>query len=144
MRTLRVEKLIYAALEATVTSFRTGRALAEIPVLRMLSMSRDEVSARSSAFVEKFRQRLPGSSLLGLSDGMSVVGGGSCPESRLPTRLITVQSDRHSANEVESSLRLQDPPIILRIEENRVLIDLRTVFPDQEEPLLAGLCRALQ
>lgn len=144
MRTFRVEKLIYGALEATIVSFRTGKAMEEIPVLRMLSMSRDDISARSDAFLEKLRSSLLGGSRLSLIDGMSVVGGGSCPESQLPTRLITVESEKRSANQLEQSLRVQDPAIILRIEEDRAIIDLRTVFPFQEEILLTGLRRALE
>ncbi|NWG12896.1 MAG: L-seryl-tRNA(Sec) selenium transferase [Acidobacteria bacterium] len=144
MRTFRVEKLIYGALQATLASYRTGRAMEEIPVLRMLSMSRDEIAARSDAFIEKLGPCLPADSSLEIVDGISVVGGGSCPESQLPTRLITVRSGKTSAGRLEQSLRSQDPPIILRIEEDRAVIDLRTVFTHQEETLLAGLRRVLE
>ncbi len=143
MRAFRVEKLIYGALEATLMSYRTGRAMAEIPVLRMLSMSRDEISTRAEALHEKLRSSLTGIHRISVIDGKSVVGGGSCPESQLPTRLIALESDEHSASQLERALRSQDPPIILRIEEDRALIDLRTVFPHQEESLFAGLRRAL-
>jgi L-seryl-tRNA(Ser) seleniumtransferase len=78
-----------------------------------------------------------------LKQGSSVVGGGSCPECRLPTTLIALETDRLSPNAIESRLRAQDPPIILRLEEDRLLIDLRTVFPAQERALAEGLRNAV-
>lgn len=143
MRTYRVEKLIYGALEATLASYRTGRATVEIPVLRMISMSREEIRVRARAFVRRARKRLSQGVRLELIEGNSVVGGGSCPESSLPTFLIALVSDKHKANTLESRLRLQDPPVIPRVEEDRTLIDLRTVFPAQESALLDALCQAL-
>jgi len=79
-----------------------------------------------------------------LVGGSSVVGGGSCPECRLPTTLITLDARHVSPNTIESRLRSQDPPIILRLEEDKILIDLRTVFPSQEQALLDGLVQAIR
>ena len=143
-RTFRVEKLVLGALEATLSSYRTGRAMAEIPVLRMITMAAGEGSARAAAFLEKSGTRLPEGSRLEMLDGSSVVGGGSCPDVQLPTKLIAVESDRLSADELEGRLRSHLPPVILRIDEDRALIDLRTVFPDQEDALLDALSTALR
>jgi len=144
MRACRVEKLIYGALEATLASYRAGRALSEIPVLRMISASVGELEARAEAFLERLKPRMPSHARATLVEGSSVVGGGSCPESSLPTRLIALESGRKTANDLEGILRSQDPPTILRIDDNRALVDLRTVFPDEEDALLEGLCLALR
>jgi len=144
MRACRVEKLIYGALEATLASYRTGRALSEIPVLRMISANVGQIEARAGAFLERLKPRMPADARATLMEGSSVVGGGSCPESSLPTRLIALESGRRTANDLEALLRSQDPPTILRIEDDRALIDLRTVSADEEGALLEGLCRALE
>jgi L-seryl-tRNA(Ser) seleniumtransferase len=143
MRTYRVEKLIYGALEATIASYRTGRALEEIPVLRLISAKAEEIHARSRRLARKLRLRIPSGLNVKLVQGTSVVGGGSCPECHLPTTVLALESDRYRPNSIESRLRSQKPPIILRLEEGRALIDLRTVFPEQEKILLDGLVRAL-
>jgi L-seryl-tRNA(Ser) seleniumtransferase len=143
MRTFRVEKLIYGALAATLTSYRTGQAEKEIPVLHMLSMSRRELARRSSRFLRKLRSWLSDGSRATLMEGSSVVGGGSCPDCSLETVLIALESDRRSANDIERHLRSQSPPIIVRLEHDQALVDLRTVFPSQEKILLRGLAEAL-
>ncbi len=143
MRTYRVEKLIYGALEATLASYRTGLAAAEIPVLRLLAMSRDELHLRTGRFLRKLRPMLPEGARACMTGGYSVVGGGSCPDSSLGTTLLMIESSRHSPNDIERHLRSQHPPVIVRIEDDKTLIDLRTVFPAQEKPLLTGLCHAL-
>jgi L-seryl-tRNA(Ser) seleniumtransferase len=143
MRTYRVEKLIYGALEATLNSYRCGRAHKEIPVVRMIAMTLEELNERARDFSGKLKAALPGSVKVQMAEGKSLVGGGSCPEYALPTTLIVLESDRPSPNAIESRLRSQDPPIILRLEEDKVLIDLRTVFPAQESELLEGLKKAV-
>jgi len=101
-----------------------------IPALRMISMTREEVAARA----ERLAGRI--SSLTGFSatleDGESVVGGGSTPGQTLPTRLVAVTHRRLSATSLEAGLRRNSPPVIARIENDRLLLDLRTVFEEQE------------
>jgi L-seryl-tRNA(Ser) seleniumtransferase len=143
VRTYRVDKLIYGALEATLASYRTGQALKEIPVLRLLAMSRAELQRRSNRFLRLMRPKLPDEARAALLEGSSVVGGGSCPDSPLDTVLLALESDRHSPNAIEEHLRSQHPPIIVRLENDKVLIDLRTVFPSQEKALQDGLIQAL-
>ena len=143
MRTYRVEKLIYGALEATLASYLTGRALKEIPVLQMLAIPRAELQRRSRRFLRRLLPLLPDGSRAALLEGSSVVGGGSCPDCGLQTVLLALESSRHSAHDLEQRLRSQRPPIIVRLEDNQVIIDLRTVFPNQERILLDGLHRAI-
>jgi L-seryl-tRNA(Ser) seleniumtransferase len=139
MRTYRVEKLIYGALEATLGSYRFGRANTEIPIIRMITLTDKELNRRARSFSRRLKAALPKDIKVGLSEGNSVVGGGSCPECRLPTTLIAIESDSVSPNTIESRLRSQDPPIIIRLEEDKVLIDLRTVFQTQESKLIEAL-----
>lgn len=139
MRTYRVEKLIYGALEATLNSYRCGKAASEIPVVRMIAMTADQLRARARRFSRKLRAGLPRGIKVHLLEGNSLVGGGSCPECHLPTTLVALESDNPSPNTIESRLRSQEPPIIIRVEEDKALLDLRTVFPSQETALLEGL-----
>jgi L-seryl-tRNA(Ser) seleniumtransferase len=142
MRTYRVEKLIYGALEATLNSYRFGRAESEIPVLRMIAMTSQDLNRRARRLARRMKARLPEGARIHLLTGNSVVGGGSCPECQLPTILIAFESSRLSPNAIESRLRSQEPPIIVRMEEDKLLVDLRTVFPAQEAILMESLCKA--
>ena len=90
MRTYRVEKLIYGALEATLGSYRFGRAASEIPVVRMIAMTKEALRARARSFSRRLKAALPEGVRVQLMEGHSVVGGGSCPECRLPTTLIAL------------------------------------------------------
>jgi L-seryl-tRNA(Ser) seleniumtransferase len=74
-----------------------------------------------------------------LIDGDSVIGGGSAPSAVLPTRLLAVTGNGLTANEIATRLRAGDPPIVARVEEGRVLLDLRTVFPEQDEAVVQAL-----
>jgi L-seryl-tRNA(Ser) seleniumtransferase len=143
MRTYRVEKLIYGALEATLGSYRFGRAASEIPVIRMITMTSRDLNRRARNFTRRLRAVLPQGVKIDLSDGSSVVGGGSCPESRLPTTLVVLDSKLARPNAIETRLRSQDPPVILRLEEDKALIDLRTVFPEQEATLIESIRKAV-
>ena len=72
-------------------------------------------------------------------DGESVIGGGAAPSAVLPTRLLAVTREGLSADEISARLRASEPPVIARVEEGRVLLDLRTVFPEQDENVIAAL-----
>ncbi|MCI0665496.1 MAG: L-seryl-tRNA(Sec) selenium transferase, partial [Acidobacteria bacterium] len=143
MRALRVDKLTYAALEATIDSYLSGRAVEDIPTLAALHMTKETITRRARAFIHRARSidaSHSGSHLrFKLIDGDSVVGGGSAPESPLPTTLITVTSERMSAHEIEEKLRRNSTPIIVRIVDDRVALDLRTVAHDAEKELINGL-----
>ena len=135
MRALRVDKMTYAALEATLTEHARGRARATIPVVRMLAAPLEELDARA----RDLARRLEGHPVFGADvvDGLSTVGGGGAPGSALPTRLARLTPRADSAARLEARLRGLHPPVVARIEQDRVLLDLRTVLPEQDD-LLAG------
>jgi L-seryl-tRNA(Ser) seleniumtransferase len=143
-RALRVDKLTIAALEATLSAYLRG-APDDVPVLRMIRMPSTEVRRRAEAFVA----RAGGSGMAAefeIREGSSVIGGGSTPGQALPTFLIAVSSRRHSAAALEARLRQPEgdrTPVVARIEDGRLVLDLRTVFPEQEEALAAALRAAL-
>lgn len=131
-RVLRVDKLAYAALEATLESYRRGTAIADTPVLKMLGMTKDEVGMRTAKFVEALGSNLR----FEITDGQSAVGGGAAPLVQPETVLLALSHETLSANEIGAMLRKATPPVIARIEDNKVLLDLRTVCEDEETELL--------
>jgi len=142
-RALRVDKLIYAALEATLESFRRETALEEIPVLKMLSMTNVQLKKRTEQFAENLNGKLDKKHDLQFEviDGKSVIGGGSAPTVQPPTALLALKHGKMTADKLEQSLRLSKPPIIARILEDKVLIDLRTVSEREEVKLLEVLTK---
>lgn len=138
MRAFRVDKLIFSALEATLTAYANGKALTDLPSIAALHATKEEVARRARNVLRRVRNdKLK----LQLLDGNSVVGGGSAPGAVLPTKLISLTSDHLSATEMEAQLRQNTPPIIARIEENKLLVDLRTVSKNEEKELAAAFAR---
>ncbi len=135
MRALRVDKMTYAALEATLQAYATGHAQ-EIPVARMIALTKDEVAARASRLAE--RLRASGYDVQ-LRDGMSTIGGGSAPGSQLPTVVIAIALKNLSADDLDARLRRAEPPIVARIEDGRVVLDLRTVAMEVDELIVRVL-----
>src|SRR5260221_9782475 len=133
MRALRVDKLTYAALEATLEAHAIGRGRDEIPGQRMLRMSPEEIGRRADALATALNQSGWTTRVI---DGMSTVGGGSAPGSELPTRLVEITKDGMSADQIERHLRTLEPPIIARIQDDRIVLDLRTVVPREESQLV--------
>jgi L-seryl-tRNA(Ser) seleniumtransferase len=140
-RALRVDKLAYAALEATLESYLREDECG-IPVLRMLALTKEEIGSRSREFVGRLEKKI-GTGLAEIVDGESVVGGGSAPAVQVETTLIALRHPTLSADEIEEKLRGEETPVIARIESDRVLIDLRTVDPSEEDPLLETLAGVL-
>lgn len=134
-RALRVDKLTYAALEATLLAY-VKQDHDAIPALRMIRLTQQAIARRA----EKLMKRIePGLLEMELVPGESVIGGGAAPSSSLATHLIAIASQRLTADELSAKLRACDPPIIARVEDGRVLLDLRTVFPEQDELVAAAL-----
>jgi L-seryl-tRNA(Ser) seleniumtransferase len=134
-RALRVDKMTYAALEATLLAY-VKHEYGKVPALRMMSLSKEEIGARA----ESVASRVPsGKVKIEIIDGESVIGGGAAPSSVLPTRLLAVRCSGVSADELSERLRASDPPVIARVEEGRVLLDLRTVFPEQDHLIVDAL-----
>ncbi|MBA3569216.1 MAG: L-seryl-tRNA(Sec) selenium transferase [Pyrinomonadaceae bacterium] len=139
-RALRVDKLTLAALEATLESHRRGTALQDVPALHMLSLRREEIELRAKDLTESLSQRSPNSGLIiAIREGKSAVGGGSGPATHPATVLISLQHASLSADEIQRRLRLSSPPVIARIAGGRVLIDLRTVAPEEEPELIDAI-----
>jgi L-seryl-tRNA(Ser) seleniumtransferase len=133
MRALRVDKMTYAALEATLVEYAAGRARTAVPVQRMLAMTAEDVRARAAALAAAINRR-PGWHAE-LVEGSSAIGGGSAPGIELPTSLVSLTADGRSPDALEEQLRRGRPIVIARIERDRLLLDLRTVMPDQDAAL---------
>ena len=139
-RALRVGKLTLAALEATLESHRRGTSLQDIPTLRMLSLGSEEIEVRAKDLTEILSQRSSTSGIIiGIEEGKSAVGGGSGPATHPPTVLISIQHGSLSADAIQDRLRLSSPPVIARIGDGKVLIDLRTVAPEEEPELVEAI-----
>ena len=135
-RALRSDKLRLAALEATLIAYQRDRASTEIPVFQMLSLTADEIEARAKTIVE---QIVPSDLEFTLLAADSAIGGGTAPTSNIKTVVIAVTHPRKSATELERQLRRTTPPVIARVADEKVLIDLRTVFPEDFPALIAAL-----
>ena len=143
-RALRVDKLTIAALEVTLNAYlRT--AWDEIPAQRMIRMTAQELQQRAENFLRHLRSLVPSSDKMEIVDGFSLAGGGSTPDQSLPSKIIRVSSTKYAAAKLEQRLRrpAKDISVIARVEEDRLLLDLRTVFPEQESQLAASLATAL-
>ena len=135
-RALRVDKLTYAALEATLLAYVRGDYEA-IPALRMMRLTRDEVGARAEVIAKQLQSNEHLTTEV--IDGKSVIGGGAAPSSTLPSRLLALASKSTSPDRLMAHLRSQDPPIIARVQDGQLLIDLRTVYPEQDSQIVAAL-----
>ncbi len=130
-RALRLDKLIYQALESTLRNLLLERWDA-IPALAMIRQPAATIRARAEALAARLpRLRIE------IVEGQSLIGGGATPEQSIATWLIAIDSADAAA--AERRLRAADPPVIARIENNRLLLDLRTVFPEEEDALAAAL-----
>ena len=132
MRAVRVDKLTYAALEATLEEFSAGRARLTVPVARMLALTVEEIEVRATALASELASRGLAATVV---QGESTIGGGSAPGAVLPTRLVAVTHPALSATKLEAHLRSQPVPVIARIEGGRVVVDLRTVDPADDTRL---------
>jgi L-seryl-tRNA(Ser) seleniumtransferase len=135
-RALRQDKLGLAALEATLESHRRG-ATDEIPALRMLALTKESIENRAQAFIAMLSS---GKEMtISIRGGESAVGGGSGPNVHPATALIAITHKTLSPDEIEQRLRLSSPPVVARISDGQVLLDLRTVDEEEEPELLAAL-----
>ncbi len=134
MRALRVDKMTYAALEATLEEYAADRAQSNVPVAFMIAMPLEAIERRARAFAEV----LNASGIrAGVVDGESTIGGGSAPGATLPTKLVAIEGEA-SPQHIERRLREYDVPIIARIENDRVVLDLRTVDPSDDRLLTSA------
>jgi L-seryl-tRNA(Ser) seleniumtransferase len=138
-RALRVDKTTLAGLQATLQHYVEGRAMSDVPVWRMMSLSVSDLTPRVERWQAVLRERCPGV-LADVTDGFSAIGGGSLPGETLPTKLLAV----HVPSPESFSLRLRsgNPPVIGRIENDRFLLDPRTVLDKEDAVLLEALMAA--
>ncbi len=144
-RALRVDKLTIAALEATLGAYLRA-AWDEIPTMRMIRMTPQELKRRAENFIRELRPELPLDEVeIEIADGASLAGGGSTPAQSLPTKIIRIASARYSATKLEQRLRRAPAgvSVIARVEDERLILDLRTVFPEQEPLLIQTVAAAL-
>ena len=138
-RSYRVDKLTLAALEATLALYREPlRAMREIPVLAMLGASVENLRQRARALSDSLA---PGHVSARVIDSEASVGGGAFPTARIPSIALAFVDD---APALEARLRLGDPPVIGRLSDDQLLIDVRTVLPRDDDVLAAALAAALR
>jgi len=144
-RVLRADKLALAALAATLDSHARGATFTEVPAMRMLAASRAGIEKRARAFLRRARTRLGAEVFqFEIIAGESAIGGGSAPTTHPPTALIAITHARVSAAALEAKFRQARPPVIARILNERVVLDLRTVASEEESELLDALAHVLK
>jgi len=138
-RALRVDKTTLAGLQTTLQHYAEGKATNEVPVWRMMSLSLDDLRTRAEALCKVLQERCPRvrASVL---EGRSAVGGGSLPGETLPTVLVAL--DVPSSETFGLRLRSGHPPVIGRIENDRFILDIRTVLEEEEDVLLRSVVAA--
>jgi len=142
-RALRIDKLTLAALEGTLRLYRDERAaVREIPTLKMIIQPYKEIRTKARRLLRMIGPLNGGKFEMDLVDGNSRVGGGALPLAAMPTRLLALIPQELSAKQIEEGLRASDPPIIVRVERDRVLLDLRTI-QDGELKTVAEAVRSL-
>jgi L-seryl-tRNA(Ser) seleniumtransferase len=128
--------MTYAALDWTLLQYEQRTFLETIPIWRLISAEPGSIRIRA----QKLRDRLASSPLsIDVCESFSLTGGGSAPEEQIPTWVLAIFSSQLSPNQLEEHLRHYEVPILGRIEENRTVLDLRTVFSDQDEIIFRAL-----
>jgi L-seryl-tRNA(Ser) seleniumtransferase len=143
VRAMRVDKTRIAGLAATLIHYVKGEALREIPVWRMISMPLTEIDRRAKTWTTAINNT---NNLARVTDGESLIGGGSLPGTTLPTRLVAIGDMKKPglAQKVARRLRHQEIPIVGRISENILLLDPRTVSPQEDETIVNELVKAIE
>jgi L-seryl-tRNA(Ser) seleniumtransferase len=142
MRALRPDKMTLAALEATLELYRDGVATSAVPALRMLSSRPEELAARANALRERIGAAPPGVTIEVVSI-RSAVGGGALPLAEPPSWAIALTARARSPEALDAALRAADPPVVGRIADDRLLLDVRTIS-DSELDAVAEAVRILR
>jgi L-seryl-tRNA(Ser) seleniumtransferase len=136
-RAMRMDKASIAGLSATLLHYMRGEALSKVPVWEMISMPLLEIERRA----KRWARAIGGSA--NVVDGRSMVGGGSLPEESLPTKLVSMAGDGAWVSELARRLRAGEPAVVARIDHDTLLLDPRTVRPDEDRALVAAVKAAL-
>ncbi len=141
-RALRPDKLVLAALEATLEAHARGTALREVPALRMITLPLAEIERRARSFAERVSAHFADDVMqCEVIKGRSAIGGGSAPMTHPPTMLVALAHAEFSASELQDALRRKGRlPVIARILDNRLVLDLRTIGEDEDDELFDALC----
>lgn len=143
-RAVRIDKLTLAGFEATLMEYADEeKAMKNIPTLRMLTQSPDELKKRAQSIARRLKKHLKKADIQVIPDS-SRAGGGSLPEEELPTYAVSIKTGDISVNEFEERARKGNPPIIARIKENALILDARTIQQEQIDPLVSGILSALK
>ncbi|MDQ6823256.1 MAG: L-seryl-tRNA(Sec) selenium transferase [Candidatus Eremiobacteraeota bacterium] len=137
IRALRVDKLTIASLGETLQAYVSAERREEIPLFRMLAASVDDLRARGRVYVETLS-----ATVARLADTLSFVGGGSLPETSLPSVGVVLHAAL-DANEISRRLRHGEPAILGRVDDDAFLLDLRSISPEQDAAVIAAIRRAL-
>ncbi|MCK4538052.1 MAG: L-seryl-tRNA(Sec) selenium transferase [Candidatus Krumholzibacteria bacterium] len=137
-RALRVDKLTLACLEAVLVRYWRGET-AMIPALHMIMTTRDEIAERAESFSAALRERTGETVEIEVVEGESSIGGGSFPLDPLPTALVEIRIGKSRASRLAGSMRGMDPAVFVRIKEESLYLDMRTVAEDEEQILLDSL-----
>ncbi|MFZ1947438.1 MAG: L-seryl-tRNA(Sec) selenium transferase [bacterium] len=143
-RALRLDKITLAALEETLRIYLEPEdALTEIPTIAMLSASLDDLERRADEVAKSISSAAPGALDVGVARATSQVGGGSMPTVEIPTFVVALASSERSADQMVAALRACEVPVIARIVNDQVCLDLRTVLPGDDALLGAEIVAAL-
>ena len=143
-RALRIDKLTLAALEATLRLYLDREeALREIPVLRMLALTPEAIEARCRALAVALRAALGELLHVTIVAETSMVGGGALPLPELPGFALALPPRDLSCEELALRLRARRPAVLGRLQEGRLLLNLRTVFAEEEEALVRAISAAM-
>ena len=143
MRAFRLDKMTLAALEATLWLYlNEQRLLSEVPVLRMLHMPLAELRQRAEALAVKLRE-IDNIATVKVNEDIAYVGGGSLPDQAMKTCVLEVVARGVSDAELAYRLRTGTPAVVGRLQDGKLLLDLRTVFPQQEAELVEAVCHAV-
>ncbi|MBV9718842.1 MAG: L-seryl-tRNA(Sec) selenium transferase [Candidatus Eremiobacteraeota bacterium] len=134
LRALRVGKMTLAALGATLEFYRSGSFKERVPIYRMLSASLDELRERAKNYADAVPGAVP-------HESDAYVGGGALAQERVPSVAIAIHDDHPDL--LARRLRAGTPPIVARIADGRLMLDLRTMAPEEDEIVIAALCRDL-
>ncbi len=139
-RALRVGKLTIAALEATLRLYLEENLVIErVPVLKMILTPQEIIEERCKRFIDGLTSETKTFMGIAIVEGLSEMGGGSLPGEGIPTKLVSLHSEKINAEEIAARLRGNTPPIFARIEQDRVLLDMRTVYDSEVDTIAVAL-----
>lgn len=143
-RALRIDKLTLAALEVTLRLYLNEQeALQNIPTLQMLAVPIDRLEAKAFDFVARITPEIQDKALVNVVSEFSTVGGGAYPEAQLPTKAVAVIPFQLTVQELADRLRRHEPPILARLHQNRLLLDLRTILDEEIMTIIQALQNCL-